>query len=100
MACIGKRIKKEGIWRKFKGGRWNQKDEKGGIQGGRTENIKEKTENGMEEIKRRKEECTDKRNRKEIKRKKIRVWAGVWIPRVKVMPVINSWDSEHVPDRF
>ncbi len=31
----------------------------------------------MEEIKRREEECTEKRNRKEIKRKKIRVWVGV-----------------------
>ncbi len=34
---------------------------------------KERTENGMEEIKRSLEECTDNRNRKE----KSSVWAGV-----------------------
>jgi hypothetical protein len=66
---------------------------------------KQRTENGMEEIKRRELECTDKRNRKEIKRKKVQCGregggGGVRILRIKVMPVINSWDSEHVPGRF
>ncbi len=31
----------------------------------------------MEEIKRREEECTDKRNRKEIKRKKVQCGRGL-----------------------